>query len=470
MMLSGSVMFVGPVWGGKWQGWDQKVEGCVGVVNKRRVRPVAVSTISLSSVDVVVVGAGVSGLAAAHELLRYGVVPRVLEAQDGVGGRMRTDVVDGFQLDRGFHVFIPGYPKQKQILDYSALNLCPFEPGALVRDGSNFFRVSDPLRRPERIPESLANPIGSFTDKLRLGLLRWQALGWSVDNLTKPQAQRDHTEYFLREVCGFSDSMILKFFTPFYRGIFLAELSEQSSAMFRFLFKMFAESDGSLPAGGIGSVAAQMAANLPEGAIELNTSVTGIDNGGCHLKLNSGQALTTKFTIIATDGPEASRLTFGRIRAPEGRSSTCLYFSIPGTPPISDPLLLLNGNGIADGPINNICFPNNIAPSYAPRGQSLASITVTGDGFQESAIEQDVRAQLVRWFGHDEVSQWDLIRTYQIRHAQPSQRALAQRLAQGPALEERVFVCGDHWSTPTVNGAIDAGQSAARAVIAALAN
>lgn len=68
-----------------------------------------------SAREVIVVGAGLSGLAAARKLGDAGVPVRILEASDGVGGRVRSDVLDGFILDRGFQVFIEGYPEQKKL-------------------------------------------------------------------------------------------------------------------------------------------------------------------------------------------------------------------------------------------------------------------------------------------------------------------------------------------------------------------
>ena len=70
----------------------------------------------------------------------------VLEAGDGVGGRVRTDAVDGFLLDRGFQIFLTSYPEAQEALDYPALDLRPFYAGALVRWAGGFHRVADPLR------------------------------------------------------------------------------------------------------------------------------------------------------------------------------------------------------------------------------------------------------------------------------------------------------------------------------------
>ena len=83
--------------------------------------------------DVAIVGAGLAGLTCAQDLTRAGLQCTVVEATDGVGGRVRTDAVDGFLLDRGFQILLSAYPQVKQRLDTAALDIGDFEPGALVR-------------------------------------------------------------------------------------------------------------------------------------------------------------------------------------------------------------------------------------------------------------------------------------------------------------------------------------------------
>src|SRR5262245_33562595 len=116
--------------------------------------------------DVVVIGAGVSGLVCALELTRLGFPVQVLEASDAVGGRVRTDLVDGFRLDRGFQVLLTAYPEAHRWLSYEGLALRGFEPGALVQLDGKLHRVSDPLRRPSHALSSAFAPVGTFRDKL----------------------------------------------------------------------------------------------------------------------------------------------------------------------------------------------------------------------------------------------------------------------------------------------------------------
>src|SRR3984957_12528376 len=125
-----------------------------------------------SSPDVLIVGAGLAGLCCARELQAKGVSFQVLEASDGVGGRVRTDEVDGFLLDRGFQVLLTAYPEAQSVLDYTALDLHAFEPGAMVRFNGQFWRLTDPIRRPADLLSGLMAPVGTWRDKLASLILR----------------------------------------------------------------------------------------------------------------------------------------------------------------------------------------------------------------------------------------------------------------------------------------------------------
>jgi len=135
--------------------------------------------------DVVIVGAGVSGLAAAKLISegRSDLSMTILEKSDDVGGRIRSDVVDGYILDRGFQVFIEAYPQQGELLDYEQLDLKPFLPGALVYCEGAHHLVSDPLRRIQDTPESLVSPVGTFMDKARVALLRTKIANLPLDRI-----------------------------------------------------------------------------------------------------------------------------------------------------------------------------------------------------------------------------------------------------------------------------------------------
>ena len=129
---------------------------------------------------VVIVGAGVAGLTAARALQRQGIRISVYEASDGVGGRVRTDVVDGFRLDRGFQVLFDAYPAVQRWLDVGQLDLAAFDPGAvIVHDGRSSI-LTDPLRDWRNTWPALRSDAATLTDKLRVLLLSWQCRQRSI--------------------------------------------------------------------------------------------------------------------------------------------------------------------------------------------------------------------------------------------------------------------------------------------------
>jgi hypothetical protein len=200
---------------------------------------------------VIIVGAGVAGLACAVSLVEKGIPVTVLEASDAVGGRVRTDKVDGYLLDRGFQIFLTSYPEAQRYLDFNQLKLKPFYPGALVRYGGGFHRVADPFRRPiDAIPTLLpTHPIGSIVDKLLVGILRLQSLIGDLDSLWyRPDIsieQRLSDDVFLGT--GFSKEMVDRFFRPFLGGIFFDNKLRTTARELDFVFRMLALGENCLP-------------------------------------------------------------------------------------------------------------------------------------------------------------------------------------------------------------------------------
>ncbi|KAG2448128.1 hypothetical protein HYH02_006713 [Chlamydomonas schloesseri] len=414
--------------------------------------------------DVIVVGAGVAGLSAAAKLAAAGVKPVVLEAGDGVGGRVRTDKVDGFLLDRGFQIFLTGYPEAQSALDYEALQLRPFYAGALVWTGGAFHRVADPLRHLVDGLASLPNPVGSVADKINVGVFRLKSLLGTIDDiLARPEttiAERLKAE-------GFSDAITQRFFRPFLGGIFFDRQLRTSSRLFEFVMRMLATGSNCLPAAGIGAVADQLAAKLPADTVTLNTKVESVSGksvtlaGGRQLKARRG-------VVVAVEGPEAKRLLGDAIKAAPSKADpgvgTCnLYFRAP-KPPSPENILYLNGEDT--GIVNNCCFPSTVAPSYAPPGQTLVSVSTVGtfDNLNDAALEAEVRKHLATWFGAKEVDSWTHLRTYRIPFAQPNQ-APPTDFFRPVALGGGVFVCGDHRDSATLDGAIKSGRRAAEALL-----
>ena len=245
--------------------------------------------------EVVIVGAGLAGLACARVLSDAGVEVVVLEASDGVGGRVRTDVVDGFQLDRGFQVLLTEYPEAKRQLDYAALDLRPLDRGALVHVGGQFHRVNDPFRagttRASAVDAvtSARAPIGSLPDKLRIARMRRSLLATSAPDLLR--GPDEPTSQALRNR-GFSEAIIDRFFRPLFGGMQLDQSLVTSSRVFDVIFRTLASGDAAVPARGMGAISEQLAAPLPSGMIHLGCRVGAIE--GTALWMHGGRRIDVR--------------------------------------------------------------------------------------------------------------------------------------------------------------------------------
>lgn len=426
---------------------------------------------SRTETGVVIVGAGLAGLAAARQCAQEKIPFLLVEGSDGVGGRVRTDSHHGFLLDRGFQIFITAYPEAQAVLDYKTLNLKTFYAGALVRFDGAFHRVADPLRHFTDGLGSLFNPIGSAVDKVIVGIVRLRAAVKPVSEILSA----DETTILSRlKSEGFSEAMIDRFFRPFFGGIFFDRELQTTSRLFEFVFKCLALGSNTLPAGGIGAIPQQIAENLPSGSVLLNSRVAKLepdDNGVISgAVLENGRVITAKYgVVIAAEGPEAARLLGKKLPGSPSvekppRSTTCLYFSADSCP-VSEPILLLNGT--KSGIVNNMFFPTTVAPSYAPAGKTLVSVTLIGqyEKVSDSELEETVRAELRPWFGAKVVDSWQHLRTYRIPLAQPHQ-APPTALQKEPRVEQGVYVCGDHRYSSTFDGALVSGRRAVQELMA----
>ena len=198
-----------------------------------------------SHVPVVIVGAGLAGLTAARVLNQRGIDTLILESSDDVGGRVRSDNVDGFILDRGFQVLLTAYPEIHRHLDIDALNLKFFEPGAIVWKGGRGHIVSDPFRRPGTFASTALAPIGTLGDKLRIAKMRATLKSASPQDLLR--AEDIPTVDALRNM-GFSDVMVKSFFTSLVGGIQLDPKLQTSRRMFDMIFRTLATGDTAVPA------------------------------------------------------------------------------------------------------------------------------------------------------------------------------------------------------------------------------
>ncbi len=406
---------------------------------------------------VVVIGAGISGLACARTLMASGMDFLILEAGRKIGGRIQSDHVDGFILDRGFQVLQTAYPEARRQLNLKKLELRPFSPGVAVRKNGKLYYLSDPVRRPKDFWGTLTSPIGTLKDRLKiLQLFLENRIKGSSGIFESPDIPAME---FLRSY-RFSDRIIQSFFRPFFAGACLDPEIRASSRVFRYLFNIFASGDAALPAGGMGQIPADLMEGIPQDTIQFGMKAESIGQG--RVILTNGQEVRCKKIVIAAQGPETQRL----LKIPGASVSLrekCLYFSAK-TPPVSEPFLILNGQG--KGLINNIAIPTLAAPSYSSSGRHLIAVVVLGDlPDEEEGLEESVRKELANWFG-ESAQTWQHIKTYHIDHALPDQSPpISNPEKAEKKVSEGIYTCGEYQSVPGIQWSLLSGRLAAEQVI-----
>ena len=420
---------------------------------------------------VAVLGAGLAGLCCATELQAAHIPVILIEQSDAAGGRMRTDHLDGFLLDRGFQVFLTAYPTAKAVLDYPALDLCPFEPGAQVFAEGAMQTMLDPWRRPGSLIDGALAKVGTLADKLRVGAMRARLQRQSeAERFAKPET----TILAALTAEGFSPTMIDRFFRPFFGGIFFDTDLAGSSRMMDFVFKCFSLGDAAVPRLGMQQIPQQLVARLAPGTLRLNTRVEAIDGQHVHcVSKSTGQRETLETSAIVNAATDC--LFLPRAQGVPGqhdrswKSVTNIYFAGTGEPPIKGPILVLDGERSRRGPAANVVCMSNVSSAYAPAGSFLLSCSLIGlHGTDADTVAEDqTRAQLAHWFGPTLAASLRHLRTYRIDKALPDQTAPYYTRQSWPSLvRPGLYAAGDTHDTASIDGAMASGLRAAREIIA----
>lgn len=404
--------------------------------------------------DVVVVGAGLAGLCAARTLTSAGMATVVVDPGDAVGGRVRTDLVDGFRLDRGFQVFNTAYPEAARVLDYAALDLRPFVRGALVHLDGRLHRVADPRQQPHAALRTATAPIGSIADKLRLARMTAAIVTLPAARL---QARPETTTYEALRSRGLSDVVIDRFLRPFLAGVFLEDELTTSSRFFDLVWRTFVLGSVCVPAGGMGEIPAQLAAGLPAGTVHLGTRAGAVRDGRVD---TDGGTITARAVVVAADPVAAAQLVPGLPRPRMNAVTT--YYHAAAEAPTEDATIVLDGE--RGGPVVNTVVLTRAAPSYAADGRALVSSSVVG---ADQPGEPLVRRELARLYGVA-TEGWEHVGTVSVPHALPAAPPPLGDLKLPVRLSDGHYVAGDSRDSPSIQGAMVSGRRAATAVLADL--
>lgn len=406
---------------------------------------------------ITIIGAGISGLTAAVYLHQKGYKIQILEASERAGGRIKTDVIDGFRLDRGFQVLLTEYPETKALLDYKKLNLKRFLPGASVLYDGGQFEIADPFRRPTALLETLLAPVGSLKDKINTFFLKKKLITISIPNIFK-QPEVDTISQLKKY--GFSPKMMDRFYKPFFSGIFLENDLKTSSNMFDFVMKMFSEGDAAIPELGMEEIPKQLLAMLPTNSIQYNVKVNAIEKN--KIICEDGTTLEADKIIIATEAIGLAGTYISKTKQ-NFHQVTNVYFEAK-IAPTKKAVVVLNASSNKKW-VNNLTVMSNVSNQYAPIGKVLISISYNGiPTIDDTTLAENMKTELKKWYG-SQIDDWKMLKTYHIKYGLPNQEKVSNEVSNSDIkINENLFICGDHLLNGSINAAMKTGRMVAELV------
>jgi phytoene dehydrogenase-like protein len=417
----------------------------------------------MSRYDVAVVGAGLAGLACARVLCAAGLEVTVAEAADAVGGRVRTDRVDGYLLDRGFQVLNTAYPEARRVLDLEALDLRALDSAAALYADGRRIRLPNPLHEPTTVGDLLRAPLGGLRAKSALARYTVATAMLPVEMLRRRPDDPATTAW---RDAGIPADVVERLLVPFFAGVTLDPGLGTSRRYVDLMMRMFARGRSVVPARGMQAMPEQLAARLPPGTVRLGCPVHavrpdeidtgGIDTGGD----TGGDAVRARKVVVAVDGWTAARLLPGCVEPPQERGVTTVYHAAPAWPGATGTLVV----DAEASPVTNTVVMSAAAPEYAPAGRALVATSLVHDGGHVDV--GGLRARLTRLHGTD-TSTWEEIARYDVPRALPAMpaphrlRTPVRRRQDGAP----VYVCGDYCDTSSIQGALVSGRRAAETVL-----
>lgn len=425
--------------------------------------------------DVVIVGAGVAGLSAAHRLTSAGVTTAVLEAAHGVGGRMSTEKVDGFRLDRIGQLLSTAYPELRLTPGLDGLVLRPFAPGVLLHSDGRHHRASAPTGagsargargalhavralasapRPtvaRSAPQGVA-PLGTAVDQARLATALTRIANTPIERLlSRPESPAGQA----LTARGLPARTVDGFLRPLLAALLCDPELTTSSRCADLALRAFAAGRLCVPEGGAELLPELLARSLPPGTVHTGVRVTSVSTSSV-TTAEHGE-FRCRAVLLATDARTAADLLPG-LRIPDFHPVTVVHHTTDDPPETGASLLLDADRG---GPVAHTAVVSRVDPSRAPAGRSLISSTVLGPPPPD--IETAVRMHLSRLYGTS-TARWETLAVHHTPEAVPAMRA-PHDLRRPVRLLAGLYVCGDHRDTSTVQGALHSGHRASTAIL-----
>ena len=409
-----------------------------------------------SAYKIHIIGAGISGLIAAQILENHGYHPTIIDASATVGGRVKSDIVNGYTLDHGFQVLLTSYPAAKKYLNYEALDLQKLLPGATLFKNGKAQTIGDPLRSLSLLFPTLLSKVGTLSDKVKILTLNTLLKKKKITAIFKTEEKT--TLQYLKDF-GFSDEIIKDFFTPFFSGIFLETKLETSSRMFEFVYKMFGDGLAVIPKEGMQAIPNQLKSNLKNTHFKFNSPVKEVKDK--RIILEDESILESNITIIATDA--SALISNLKNQETDWKSCDTLYFETKKRA-INKPLIgLISDDNML---VNNIFYHTSVA-TLNKTGKELLSVTVVK---RHQLNEKILIAKVVEeLYSKCNISDISFLKRYQIKKALPMLTNLQYEISSTETkLKSTIFLAGDQLLNGSLNAAMIAGERAAMGVVQTL--
>ena len=398
--------------------------------------------------DIVIIGAGIAGLACAMKLKKNNRNFIIIEQSDRVGGRVGSIKENEYIFDLGFQVYNTEYYKTNSLLNLKELKLKVFKPGASIYNGRRFEILSDPFRDPSTILETFFSGMTTFKDKIKILTLKRALSSYCI---SEDQSEDMTTLKYLKSY-GFSNKIINGFFKPFFSGIFLENQLETSSKFFKNVFSNFNKGYAAVPINGMQAIPDQMVKNLNPHNLLLGNKVIEAKNPE-KIVLENNEIIEAKYMVL-TGG--SNSLVNNHIV--EFNSVRTFYFS--SRVKVKHPKYI--NLFPYDSLINNIAILSSVSENYSPNGNTLFSITIIESDLSKSELIDIIQDKLSTYYG-DEKSNYIFMKEINIKQATIKQKTGYFDLK----IEDKknILFAGDYTTYGSIEGAVVSGIKTAEKLI-----